>query len=110
MQRAIPAAYSQQQEVHGSANTTTHIRLLERQGAMARYELRPVTGHRHQLRVHMAALGVPIQGDGLYPELTPEGPPDYRRPLQLLAKSIAFSDPLSGLQRRFDSQRQLKLG
>ena len=109
--RLAPAVhFMQQQEVHGSGNTTTHIRLLERQGAMARYELRPVTGHRHQLRVHMAALGVPIQGDGLYPELTPEGPADYSRPLQLLAKSIAFSDPLSGLQRRFDSQRQLKLG
>ena len=101
--------FMQQQEVPGAANTTTHIRLLEIQGALARYELRPVTGHRHQLRVHMAALGLPIVGDGIYPELSPEGPPDYDRPLQLLARSLTFRDPITGAPRRFDSPRALVL-
>ncbi|HNR97539.1 MAG TPA: pseudouridine synthase, partial [Anaerolineae bacterium] len=36
----------------------------------------------------------------------PEG--DYSRPLQLLARSLEFSDPLTGEPRRFLSQRQLE--
>ncbi len=55
----------------------------------------------------MAALGLPLWGDGFYPEVhdMPEG--DYSRPLQLLARSLAFTDPLDGQSRRFDSRRQL---
>jgi tRNA pseudouridine32 synthase/23S rRNA pseudouridine746 synthase len=55
----------------------------------------------------MAALGLPLVGDGLYPTLTPEGQIDYANPLQLLAKSIEFTDPISGQLRRFDSVRKL---
>jgi len=102
-----------QHEVDGAPNATTHIALLEtfkhQEQDLARYRLEPVTGQRHQLRVHMAALGLPILGDGLYPTLTPEGQVDYARPLQLLAKAIAFIDPLSGAPRRFESVRQLAL-
>ena len=100
--------FMQQMEVDGSPNTLTHITPLQVQGKFAKYELRPVTGHRHQLRVHMHALGLPIVGDGIYPTLTPEGQVDYARPLQLLAKSIEFVDPLSGALRRFESQRALQ--
>ena len=108
--RLAPAAHFMQQcEVPGVANSLTHIRLLEVHGELARYALHPVTGHRHQLRVHMAALGMPILNDGIYPELTPEGQSDYDRPLQLLAQSIAFQDPLTGLPRQFNSQRHLTL-
>ena len=97
-----------QHEVSGPANAITHVAVLEVHGALARYALRPVTGKRHQLRVHMAALGLPILGDGLYPTLTPEGQLDYERPLQLLAKSIEFVDPVTGEQRRFESRRVLR--
>lgn len=108
--RLAPAAHFMQQcEVAGVANSLTHIRLLEVHGTLARYALHPVTGHRHQLRVHMAALGMPILNDGIYPALTPEGQADHDRPLQLLAQSIAFQDPLTGLPRQFASQRQLAL-
>jgi tRNA pseudouridine32 synthase/23S rRNA pseudouridine746 synthase len=55
----------------------------------------------------MAALGLPIVGDGLYPTLTPEGQIDYDRPLQLLARSIEFTDPVSGQLRQFESARRL---
>lgn len=96
-----------QHEVPGVPNAMTHMEVIEVCGALARYRLRPVTGQRHQLRVHMAALGLPIVGDGLYPTLTPEGQLDYARPLQLLAKSVAFRDPVSGQARRFESQRKL---
>ncbi len=108
--RLAPAAHFMQQcEVPGVANSLTHIHLLEVHGELARYALHPVTGHRHQLRVHMAALGMPILNDGIYPDLTPKGQSDYDRPLQLLAQSIAFRDPLTGLARQFNSQRHLTL-
>ncbi|WP_394755208.1 pseudouridine synthase [Rhodoferax sp.] len=96
-----------QHEVSGPPNAVTQIKVLQVRGALARYQLMPVTGKRHQLRVHMAALGVPILGDGLYPTLTPEGQLDYRHPLQLLAKSIEFADPVSGQRRSFESRRAL---
>ena len=98
-----------QHEVAGVANAITHIDLLEVHGDRARYALSPVTGKRHQLRVHMAALGLPIVGDGLYPTLTPEGQIDYDRPLQLLARSIEFVDPISAELRRFESMQRLTL-
>ncbi len=91
-------------------NALTHIQILEIKGDLARYQLKPVTGKRHQLRVHMHALGIPIQGDGIYPVLTPEGQIDYDNPLQLLAKSIeGWVDPISGEVRRFESQQTLHL-
>jgi tRNA pseudouridine32 synthase/23S rRNA pseudouridine746 synthase len=100
--------FMQQIEVPGEPNTLTYIDLLEAHGELARYQLKPVTGHRHQLRVHMAALGLPLVGDGIYPMLTPEGSIDYRRPLQLLARAIAFTDPMGGEKRSFQTRRKLR--
>ncbi|MEU4658664.1 RluA family pseudouridine synthase [Streptomyces sp. NPDC023723] len=75
---------------------------------LARYRLTPTTGQTHQLRVHMTALGVPILGDPLYPEVTAPVPADdFRRPLQLLARELAFTDPLTGREHRFRSARTL---
>nr|WP_026146395.1 RluA family pseudouridine synthase [Pseudomonas thermotolerans] len=98
------------QEVAGEANTETRIEVLERRGPWWRYALFPVTGKKHQLRVHLAALGAPICHDGFYPELRdrPEDPDDYARPLQLLARELAFVDPLSGAPRQFVSRLQLR--
>ena len=96
-----------QHEVSGPVNAVTDLALMEVQGHLGHYRLSPVTGKRHQLRVHMAALGLPILGDGLYPTLTPEGQIDYDHPLQLLARSVEFTDPVSGQLRRFESQRRL---
>lgn len=98
-----------QHEVPGTPNAITHIDVLEVHGEWARYQLQPVTGQRHQLRVHMLTLGLPILNDGLYPTLTPEGQLDYARPLQLLAKRLAFTDPVSGEPRQFESGRMLSL-
>lgn len=107
--RIAPAQHFMQQcEVDGVPNARTHIQVLDVHGPWARYTLHPITGQRHQLRVHMAALGLPLLGDGIYPTLTPEGVLDYAKPLQLLAQSIAFTDPLTGEVRQFHSQRQLK--
>ncbi|MBJ7516351.1 MAG: pseudouridine synthase [Stenotrophomonas sp.] len=90
-------------EEQGEPNSETLIDVLDRQGPVWRYRLQPVTGRKHQLRVHMAALGAPILGDDLYPAYAPQPPGDYGRPLQLLARSLSFSDPLSGEPRRFSS-------
>jgi tRNA pseudouridine32 synthase/23S rRNA pseudouridine746 synthase len=107
--RLQPAGHFMLQcEVAGPPNALTHIEVLEVRGALARYQLKPVTGQRHQLRVHMLALGLPIKNDGLYPVLTPEGQVDHAQPLQLLAKSLAFIDPVSGQPQTFVSQRRLQ--
>ena len=79
-------------------------------GPLARYRLRPLTGKKHQLRVQMAALGVPILNDQIYPAHLSKAQieqDDFRKPLQLLAESIAFRDPVTGQARRFESRQRL---
>ena len=95
------------QEVQGQANARTRIEVLESEGPWWRYTLFPLGGRKHQLRVQMAGLGAPIRHDAYYPVLKPLAAGDYSRPLQLLAQSLAFSDPLSGLERRFESRQRL---
>ncbi len=95
-------------EVEGEANSETRITQLCARGALAGYALQPVTGRKHQLRVHMAALGAPILHDPLYPQLGPEQADDFTRPLQLLAETLAFVDPLTQQSRRFHSTLRLQ--
>jgi len=94
-------------EVAGMANSETHIGVIERHASYWRYSLQPVTGRQHQLRVHMAALGAPIFNDRWYPELCEAAPDDLDRPLQLLAKSLSFIDPVDGRPRHFESNFRL---
>ena len=103
------AAFMQSIEVDGEVNAETRIELLEHlPDGMARYALHPSTGQRHQLRVHMNALGLPIVGDSIYPQLLPQQDvTDFSRPLQLLAKELRFVDPLSGQARHFESGLRL---
>jgi tRNA pseudouridine32 synthase/23S rRNA pseudouridine746 synthase len=91
-------------EVASEPNSETRIEVIECGATHWRYALHPVTGRKHQLRVHMAALGAPILHDTFYPELAEAAPDDYRRPLKLLAQQLAFVDPLSGESRRFSSR------
>lgn len=69
------------------------------------YRLTPRTGRTHQLRVHMASIGVPISGDPLYPTVVEVAPDDFSTPLRLLAHSLEFEDPFSGRHLRFVSER-----
>lgn len=94
-------------EVEGEPNSETHIDVLEHRGELSLYCLRPVTGRKHQLRLHMAALGMPIVNDAFYPVALPCKGDDVSRPLQLLAREISFTDPLTGTRRRFASERRL---
>ena len=99
--------FFRQREVQGQPNSETLIEVQEIKGGMALYALSPVTGKKHQLRVHMNALGLPILNDRMYPPVENTPDDDYSRPLQLLAKSIAFTDPVTGEARRFESKRKL---
>ena len=94
-------------EVQGEPNSETVVELIERRGELALYRLQPHTGRKHQLRLHMASLGAPIVNDAFYPVALPCKGDDYSAPLQLLARSIAFIDPLTGQEREFFSQRRL---
>ena len=102
-------AFFRMVEAPGEPNSETRIDVLEVRGTRARYRLQPLTGRRHQLRVNMNALGLPIVGDQLYPRVLrgPREPDDFRRPLQLLASAIGFNDPVTGGLRTFQSRRSL---
>lgn len=89
-------------EVAGEANSETKIEVVARQDEFWTYALQPITGRKHQLRVHMAALGAPILGDRFYP-LQPQAEEDFAQPLKLLAQSLRFVDPLDGRERWFES-------
>ena len=94
-------------EVPGEANSETHIRSYKNLGRLTLYQLLPRTGKKHQLRLHLAALGIPIINDKFYPLVAPLDDEDFSRPLKLLAKSISFQDPLTGRQHYFESGTRL---
>ncbi|MGB4135297.1 MAG: pseudouridine synthase [Microbacterium sp.] len=89
-------------------NSETLIELLGFDDIVLHTLLRPHTGRMHQLRVHLAALGAGILNDGFYPDLLPEAPDDFDRPLQLLARELRFVDPLTGEPREFVTRRRLQ--
>lgn len=107
--------------VEGEPNAETRIERLETfdggasadaTGAgggrrLARYRLEPHTGKTHQLRVHMASLGLGIVNDAFYPDLLDKAPDDYTKPLQLLARGIRFVDPITGKPVEYRSALQL---
>ncbi len=103
----------------GSKDVFVHISAVERAGLRSLTENQAVSyelttdrksGKRHQLRVHMLALGLPLEGDLFYPEALrgPGAPEDFSQALQLLAQRIAFTDPVTGAERVFESQRSLR--
>ena len=95
------------QEIPGEPNAETRVELLEESGGIGRYRLLPHTGKTHQLRVHMASLGIGILNDPFYPVLLEQAPDDYSRPLQLLARSVRFTDPLTREPVEYRSQLSL---
>lgn len=96
------------QEVEGASNSETLVQVAERGAEFWRYDLFPVTGKTHQLRVHMTALGASIRHDPFYPVVRPSTAEDeYHKPLQLLARGLRFDDPLTGQARTFESRLRL---
>lgn len=97
------------QVVEGLANSQTEITLLEFNQSWAKYCLKPITGKQHQLRVHMNSLHLPIQNDPLYPHVQHKKANDFSAPLQLLAKEICFTDPITLQKMQFCSELTLTL-
>lgn len=112
------ANFMAMEEIEGTPNADTLIEPIDLPmdapsdgRGWARYRLTPRTGQKHQLRAHLCALGMPIANDQIYPELQPapaaDEAPDFSRPLQLLAKSLRFTDPITGQLRNFESRLRL---
>lgn len=93
----------QAREEPGEPNAETLIEAL----GSGRYRLIPRTGRTHQLRVHMASLGLPIDGDPLYPQVVEVAADDFSAPLHLLAQTLEFEDPFTGARRAFVSRREV---
>lgn len=106
------ANFMQMARVDGEPNSETVIELMGHDASqgLGHYRLTPITGKKHQLRAHLNALGMPIVNDSIYPVHQPAAADDFSKPLQLLAKSIAFEDPITGLKREFESKRRLAFG
>jgi len=94
-------------EEPGEPNSETLIDVIEHRADCTLYRLHPHTGRKHQLRVHLSSLGIPIINDAFYPVALPCKQDDVSQPLKLLARRIAFTDPLSGERREFSSRRSL---
>ena len=93
-------------ETNGEPNSETYIEQLNND-PVTLYQLAPTTGRKHQLRVHLSALGIPILNDTLYPQRSFPEDDDFSRPLKLLANSISFRDPLSGKEHYFETGLRL---
>jgi len=108
--RLLPSSVRFRMEVvEGEANSESLISCKAQQGNLALFELKPVTGKTHQLRVHMQSLGYSILHDRYYPLLQAESADDFDKPLQLLAKELRFVDPVTGEARIFECDRELSL-
>jgi tRNA pseudouridine32 synthase/23S rRNA pseudouridine746 synthase len=94
--------------VSGLPNSHSEIRCLKQTIGKALFELNPITGKTHQLRLHMQTIGWPILNDRYYPTLQPETADDYSQPLQLLAKELQFVDPVTNVSRTFISNAHLR--
>jgi tRNA pseudouridine32 synthase/23S rRNA pseudouridine746 synthase len=94
-----------QRIVQGPINAITEIELVEMRSGIGEFRLVPKTGRKHQLRVHMTSIGCPILGDPLYPTIREKRENDPT--LQLVAKRLAFIDPLTGASHNFTSARTL---
>ncbi|PVZ71764.1 pseudouridine synthase [Pelagibaculum spongiae] len=86
--------------IDGEANSHSEISLIEVNNNLGLFELEPVTGKTHQLRLHMMSLGMPIHNDRLYPQLLDKAADDFENPLKLLAKRLRFTDPIT--QQKID--------
>lgn len=94
-------------ETEGEPNSETRVGLLASREGASVYEARPLTGRKHQVRLHLAALGIPVLNDRLYPQVLKDVSEDFSAPLKLLARSISFKDPFTGRERYFESEREL---
>ncbi|ACN15746.1 RluD2 [Desulforapulum autotrophicum HRM2] len=91
--------------VPGRPNAETRLELVGADRDRAFFRLYPQTGKKHQLRLHLASLGFPIENDRCYPDLLPKQGDDWEHPLMLLSREVRFMDPIAGRERVFTSPR-----
>jgi tRNA pseudouridine32 synthase/23S rRNA pseudouridine746 synthase len=102
--RIVPGEpFFRMKEVEGEPNSETYIEVLRKMNDATLYQLRPETGRKHQIRLHLSGLGIPIVNDRLYPLMSSVEDDDFSSPLKLLAKSVSFQDPLTGRECYFES-------
>jgi tRNA pseudouridine32 synthase/23S rRNA pseudouridine746 synthase len=85
---------------HGKP-AVTHLRLLQRFSSASLIEARPETGRTHQIRAHLAAVGLPILGDALYAAPSLPGLP--LATLALHAWALELTHPESGQLIHFEA-------
>ena len=107
--RTRPGHWQGEEALDLPVNAESLVERESEHGEAGLYRLTPRTGRTHQLRLHMLGLGIPIIGDPLYPVVQDVSVHDFTRPLQLLASELAFTDPVDGALRRFESVRRLPL-
>ena len=83
------------QVVDDEANSHSEIGLMAVKNGFGLFELSPITGKTHQLRLHMNSLNMPILNDKFYPKLKFKMPETFQKPLQLLAHRLKFTDPVT---------------
>lgn len=91
----------------GAPNAVTEVALLEIRAGLGRFRLVPLTGRKHQLRVHLASLGFPILHDPFYPTCRSEAEAAQGPPLQLLAAELHFRHPATGEPMAVRTERVL---
>ncbi len=83
----------------------THYRVIERfpESGLSLLEIRPETGRTHQIRVHLASVGLPLLGDDVYGGTRRgAGSAGFSRPA-LHAASLEIDHPRSGARQRFEA-------
>jgi 23S rRNA pseudouridine1911/1915/1917 synthase len=78
--------------------------VVERFAGAALLDVELATGRQHQIRVHLAAIGIPILGDPVYGRRRSGADGAPAAPRQMLhARLLAFTHPLSGRPVRAES-------
>jgi 23S rRNA pseudouridine1911/1915/1917 synthase len=86
-----------------SHEAVTHYQMLEARPHISLVEVSLETGRQHQIRLHLASLGLPVLGDRVYgPAGAPRAPIVAHRQM-LHARLLAFSHPVTGEQVRVES-------
>jgi tRNA pseudouridine32 synthase / 23S rRNA pseudouridine746 synthase len=91
----------------GPVNARTLIKKIDEKGELAKFRIEPLTGKGHQIRLHLQMIGSVILNDRYHPSLQPENPNDFNNPLQLIARQLSFTDPITGNHLEFISPREL---